>query len=117
MSYVGYVAGVSIEGDKVTVQKEYPGGLIGEVEAALPAVLGIQAAAEPPRYVAVSKVRQMMQTATIEEIEVSELDPSGGLDVTRMYLPEAAERAEMLVGDEEEIAAKLVEIFKEIGVL
>jgi electron transfer flavoprotein beta subunit len=117
MSYVGYVAGVSIEGDKVTVQKEYPGGLIGEVEAALPAVLGIQAAAEPPRYVAVSKVRQMMKTATIQEMDASVLDPSGGLNVTQMYLPEAAERAEMLDGDEEEIAAKLVEIFQEIGVL
>ncbi len=117
MSYVGYVAGVSLEGNKVTVQKEYPGGLIGEVEAALPAVLGIQAAEEPPRYVAVSKVRQMMQTANIEEMDISELDPDGGLDVIRMYLPEAAERAEMLDGDEEEIAAKLVEIFKEIGVM
>jgi len=117
MSYVGYVAGVSLEGEVVTIQKEYPGGLIGEIEAALPAVLGIQAAEKPPRYVAVSKVRQMMQTANIEEQDVSGLDPSGGLDVTSMYLPETAERAEMLDGDEEEIAAKLVEIFKEIGVM
>jgi len=117
MSYVGYVAGVSLEGEVVTVQKEYPGGLIGEVEATLPTVLGIQAAEEPPRYVAVSKVRQMMKTATIEEQDASELDPSGALDVTRMYLPEAAERAEMIDGDEEEIATRLVEIFKEIGVM
>jgi electron transfer flavoprotein beta subunit len=117
MSYVGYIAGVSVEGDKISAQKEYPGGMIAEVEVALPAVLGIQAAEEPPRYVAVSKVRQMMQTASIEEQEVSALDSSGGLDVTRMYLPEAAERAEMIEGDEEEIAARLVEIFKEIGVI
>jgi len=34
-----------------------------------------------------------------------------------MYLPEAAERAEMIEGSEEEIAVKLVEIFKEIGVI
>jgi electron transfer flavoprotein beta subunit len=117
MNYVGYVAGVILEDDKVTVQKEYPGGLIAEVEVSLPAVLGIQAAEEPPRYVAVSKVRQMMQSATIEEQDASELDLSGGLDITRMYLPEAAERAEMIDGDEEEIAARLVEIFKEIGVM
>ncbi|MCJ7700467.1 MAG: hypothetical protein MUO62_02695, partial [Anaerolineales bacterium] len=86
-------------------------------EVTLPAVLGIQAAEEPPRYVAVSKVRQMMKTATINEQEISELDTSGGLDVTRMYLPEAVERAEMIEGDEGEIAARLVEIFKEIGVM
>lgn len=117
MSYVGYVAGVSLEGDKITVQKEYPGGLIGEIEARLPSVLGIQAAEEPPRYVAVSKVRQMMKTAAIEEKSIPDLETSGGLTITRMYLPEAAERAEMIEGDEEEIAARLVEIFKEIGVI
>jgi electron transfer flavoprotein beta subunit len=117
MSYVGYVAGVSLDVEMVTVQKEYPGGLVAEIDASLPAILGIQAAESPPRYVAVSKVRQMMQTATIEELETTELDHAGGLDVTRMYLPEAAERAEMIEGDEEEIAAKLVEIFKEIGVM
>jgi electron transfer flavoprotein beta subunit len=117
MSYVGYVAGVRIEGDKAVVKKEYPGGLIADIEVSLPAVLGVQAAEEPPRYVAVSKVRQVMKTATIDEINIDELDPSGSLSVERMYLPEAAERAEMIEGDEEEIAAKLVEIFKEIGVL
>lgn len=117
MSYIGYISGVSFEGDKATVQKEYPGGLIAEMEVALPVVLGIQASEEPPRYIAVSKVRQVMKTANIEEQEVLELDPSGGLDVNSMYLPEAAERAEMIEGDEEEIAAKLVEIFKDAGIL
>jgi electron transfer flavoprotein beta subunit len=117
MSYVGYISGVTLEGDKVTVQKEYPGGLVAEMEVTLPAVLGIQASEEPPRYVAVSKVRQVMKTATIEEREILGLDPSGGLGVNSMYLPEAAERAEMLEGDEEEIAAKLVEIFKDSGIL
>jgi hypothetical protein len=34
-----------------------------------------------------------------------------------MFLAEAAERAEMLEGDEEEIAARFVEIFKEAGIL
>jgi len=117
MAYVGYVAGVSLEGGKAVIKKEYPGGLIAEMEVALPAVLGIQAAEQPPRYVAVSKVRQMMKETSIVEIDAGDLDPSGGLDVSRMYLPEAAERAEMLQGDEKEVAARLVEIFKEIGVI
>jgi len=117
MPYVGYISGVTIEGDKAIVRKEYPGGLIGEMEVTLPAVLGIQAGEEPPRYVAISKVRQMMKTAEIDEQEISELDPNGGVIANRMYLPEAAERAEMIEGDEEEIAAKLVTIFKEVGAL
>jgi len=117
MPYVGYVAGVEMSDGKVTVHKEYPGGLIAEMEVTLPAVLGIQAAAEPPRYVAISKIRQMMKTAAIDEQEVVELDISGGPTVGRMFQAEAGERATMIEGDEEEIAARLIEIFKEAGVL
>ncbi len=117
MPYVGYVAGLEAGDGKVVAKKEYPGGLIGEMEVTLPAVLGIQASEQPPRYVAVSKVRQAMKTASIEEQDAVELEPGGGLDVSRMFLPEAAERAEMIEGDEDEIAAKLVELFKEVGAL
>jgi electron transfer flavoprotein beta subunit len=117
MPYVGYISGVTVEDGKSIVRKEYPGGLIAEMEIVLPAVLGIQAAESPPRYVAISKVRQAMKTAIIDEQEVVELDPSGGPTVNRMFQPETGARATMIEGDEEEIASKLVEIFKEIGVL
>ena len=117
MPYVGYISGVTVEDGKSKVRKEYPGGLIAEMEIVLPAVLGIQAAEEPPRYVAISKVRQAMKSATIDAQEVVELDPSGGPTVSRMFQSETGARATMIEGDEEEIAAKLIEIFKEIGVL
>lgn len=117
MPYVGYVSKVVLSNGTCIVHKEYPGGLIAEIEISLPAVLGIQSAEVPPRYVAVSKVRQAMKTASIEELEVSELDSTGGLDVIRMFQPEVGERATMIEGDEDEIASRLVEIFKEIGVL
>ncbi len=117
MPYVGYVAGVTATDGKVTVRKEYPGGLIAEMEVTLPAVLGIQAAEQPPRYVAVSKVRQAMKSATIEEQEIAGLDLSGGPSVGRMFQPEVAERATMIEGDVDEVAARLIEIFKEVGVL
>lgn len=116
MPYVGYVAGMRIEGDTVKARKEYPGGLIAEMDVTLPAVFGTQAAEEAPRYVAISKIRQAMKTATIEEVEVAELDFSGGPTVSRMYKPQVAERATMIDGDEDEIAARLIEIFKEAGV-
>lgn len=115
--YVGYISGVNIAEGKVLAKKEYPGGLIGEMEVTLPAVLGIQASEEPPRYVAVSKVRQAMKTASIEEQDAASLDMSGGLAVSRMFPPEAAGRATMIEGSEDEIASKLVELFKEAGAL
>lgn len=117
MPYVGYVSGVEASDGKCTARKEYPGGLMAEMEVVLPAVLGIQVAEEPPRYVAISKVRQAMKTAVITEQEIVELDPSGGPTVSRMFQPEATERATMIEGDEEEVAAKLIEIFQEMGVL
>lgn len=117
MPYVGYISGVQVSGDQATVRKEYPGGLIAEMQVTLPAVLGIQAADEPPRYVPISKIRQAMKTASIEEQDAAGLDPSGGPSVSRMFEPEVGERATMIEGDEEEIASRLVEIFQEMGIL
>jgi electron transfer flavoprotein beta subunit len=117
LPYVGYISGVDLQDGKAIAKKEYPGGLISEMEIKLPAVLGIQAAEQPPRYVAISKVRQAMKTVSIDEREVAELDQSGGPLIERMFQPESGERATMIEGDEEEVAAKLIEIFKDIGVL
>jgi len=117
LPYVGYISGVSLEDGKAKAFKEYPGGVLAEMEITLPAVLGIQASEEPPRYVAISKVRQMMGTATIEEIAGEGLEVEHEFTIDRMYLPEAAEKAEMLKGSEEEIAQKLSSILKDLGLL
>lgn len=116
LPYVGYVASVKLDGTTATATKEYPGGLSAEMELSLPAILGIQVAEEPPRYVAVSKVRQAMKTAEIEEIESGEFDLTGGPTITRMYQPEVGERATIIEGDLDEIADRLISILKELGV-
>ncbi len=117
MPYVGYVAGVTVSGDRCTARKEYPGGLVAEMEVTLPAVLGIQVAEQPPRYVAVSKVRQAMKDSTIEQQPAAAWDLSGAPTVSRMFQPESGERATMIEGDEREVAAKLVSILQELGVM
>jgi len=117
MPFVGYVAGVTVSGDKVVARKEYSGGLVAEVEVKLPAVLGIQASETPPRYVAYSKIRQVMGTAKIEEQAAEGLDAASGVVVSRMFQPESAERATMLEGSPEDVSDKLIGIFKEVGAL
>ena len=117
MPYVGYVAGVTVSGDRATVRKEYPGGLIAETVVMLPAVLGIQAAAKPPRYVPIARVRQTMRSAKIEEQPASEPESVGGPVVSRMSKAEATERAEMIEGDVDEVATRLTEILGQLGVL
>jgi electron transfer flavoprotein beta subunit len=101
----------------VGIRKEYPGGIIAEMDVKLPAVLGIQAAEQPPRYVAYSKINQVSKTVKIEERAVSELDSNGGATVSRMYKPEPAQRAEFIEGSPEEVADRMIGIFKELGVL
>lgn len=117
MPYVGYVSGVTMDGEMCIVRKEYPGGLMGEIQMGLPAVLGIQSAESPPRYVAVSKVRQAMKAVTLDEQTSPALDASGGPSVSRMYQPESGERAEMIEGDIDGIAEKLVELLGTSDVL
>ena len=115
--YVGYVADIRLNDDHVTVRKEFPGGIVAEMEVFLPTVLGIQAAQQPPRYVAFSKIRQAMKSFDLEEKPVVDVDTSGGPLVTRMYQPVSGERAELIQGNAEEVAARFVGIFSELGVL
>lgn len=113
LPYAGVVMGVAPEGgDKVVVLKEYPGGVSAQMTVKLPAVLGIQSASETPRYVAVSKVRQVMKTAKIEEIQAS-LPSIEKLNIEEYSKAQAAKQAKILEGSSEDIAKKVAEIIKE----
>jgi electron transfer flavoprotein beta subunit len=114
--YVGYVTGVTGEEGKVVVRKEYPGGLLAEVESELPAIIGIQAAETPPRYVVTSLVMQAMKTASIEEIEAPP-EAVAALEGVRMSVPEKTSHAQMLAGGPAEVADALVALFRERGIL
>jgi electron transfer flavoprotein beta subunit len=115
MPYVGYVSGLTEADGKCSIRKEYPGGLVAIMEVALPAVLGVQAAEAPPRYVAISRIRQAMKSATIDEGATAPPDQSGGPTVDSMFKPETGERATMLSGDEDEVAARIVDLLRELG--
>lgn len=120
--YVGYVADVKPGDNSVEIRKEYPGGLAADLEVYLPAVLGIQAAQQPPRYVAFSKVRQAMKMVTLEQRPVpdktsGESSSGDGIAIQRLYLPESTATAEMIPGNADEVASRLVSIFKEAGIL
>ncbi len=117
LPHVGVVVGVEKADGAVKVHKEFWGGITADVLVETPAVLGIQAARQAPRYAPVSRVRQAMKEATIEEIEVDDLPEAPDASVCRMFIPEATGRAEMLEGDEEAVAGKIVEILKERGLV
>ena len=117
MPYLGYLAGVTAREGMCTARKEYPGGLIAEMDVRLPAVLGIQAAEKPPRYIVTSLITQAMKTARIEEVEAGELDCGGAALVARMSRPKAAAHAEMIEGDANQVGDALVTLLQERGLL
>ena len=117
MPYLGYVAGVTVSDAKCIARKEYPGGLVAEMEVTLPAVFGIQAAEKPPRYVVTSLITQAMKSAKIEEIESGEFDSGGAAPVERMSRLEATTHAEMIEGSVDQVADKLVAVLRERGLL
>jgi electron transfer flavoprotein beta subunit len=118
-SYLGVVTGIRLDEEKkkAIVMKEFAGGLRGEFELPLPAVLGIQAAEKPPRYIPVAKVRSIMKSARIETVEVSPAEIVSGLPVDRLFMPEVAGKAEMLEGSAAEVSARMIEILAERGLI
>ncbi len=105
------VADVNISGDTASFKKEFGGGVLAEYEVKLPAVLGVQAAKQSPRYVPVSKVRQIQKSAELDTFEADDLDAPLS-KVTAMAPPETGDGAEML----SDVAA-LVKVLEDKGAL
>jgi electron transfer flavoprotein beta subunit len=119
MPYLGIVTGVEAakEANSVTVHKEFSGGSRGQYAICLPAVLGVQAAEKPPRYVPVAKVRAAMKSRTIECVSAPAHEEASELSIGAMTKPQLAGHAEMLEGSPEEIASKVVEMLSARGLV
>ncbi len=119
LPFVGVVRGVqpAAEGGTATVFKEFPGAVLAKMKVTLPALLGVLSADEPPRYVPVSRIRAAMKSTSIDEQEVPGADAASAATIDRLYHPAVGERAEMLDGSAEDVAAKIAGILKEKGVL
>jgi len=114
---IGGISSVSVTaGGGLLVKKEYPGGRMGVLEVAVPAVVDIQSAEQPPRYVPVSKVMQVKKTMQVREVKPS-ATTAAGVHITQLMRPEAGARAKMMEGDEGKVAAQIANLLKERGLL
>ncbi len=116
MPYVGVVVSVKVDGDTAVVEKEYAGGITAEFEVTLPLVVGIQAASQPPRYAPISKIRQVAKTAEIAEVEADE-DEIGSITISEMAKPVTTGHAEMIEGEAEDVATKIITLLQGKGLL
>lgn len=99
------------------VWQELAGGTV-EVEAVrLPAVVGVQAARQAPRYVSISRIRQAQQSGSIAEVPVAVPEASANFALRRLVVPEASGHADMLAGDASAAAARIVELIGSKGLV
>lgn len=118
LPYVGLVRKVEMANGagSIVVQKEYAGGYAAELEVRPPAILGIQAAEQPPRYVPVSRLRQVMKTAKLEEQSSAPADGQP-LSVQRLFKPGEGAGATILSGNPEDLARQIVSLLAERRIL
>lgn len=122
LPYVSVVSGLCISEDHkvATVRKEFPGGLLSEIAIRMPAVIGIQAASQPPRYVPIARLRQIMKTGHIKEVaaDIARVNKeSPGFQIRRMFKPEVTGRAEIISGSQDVIANRIIGILAEKGIV
>lgn len=119
LPYAGIVTRVQADATArtATVLREYAGGVRGEFEIPLPAVLGIQSAEKPPRYTPVAKVRAAMKSQRIESIPAPAEPVPAQIEVLQMKKPEAVEHAVMLEGSPEELVGKICDLLASRGLL
>jgi electron transfer flavoprotein beta subunit len=117
--FLGVISEVKLEDGlkKATVTKEFSGGLRGEFKFSLPAVVGIQSAEKPPRYVPIAKIRSMMKSAHIEEVEMKLPKITSGITIEKLFFPEATGKATILDGTPEKISEKLIDLLTEHAVI
>jgi electron transfer flavoprotein beta subunit len=111
------VVGVAVEDGRARVTQEYAGGRLAVLGVALPAVIGVQSASSPPRYVSMTRLRQAMSEASAETLAVSVAPAEAAAELVSLARPEARGRATMLEGDAEEIAAQILGVLRERGAL
>jgi electron transfer flavoprotein beta subunit len=115
MPHVSVVVGVEVAGDSITVRQEFAGGRVHELRVALPAVIGVQAARQAPRYAPITRIRQAMAAGGIREVTAEPAEASPAPKVRRMFRPETASRAQMLTGNADDVAAAIANLLSERG--
>lgn len=117
LPYVSVVVRVEAKDAAARVTQEFGGGRAAELEVRLPAVIGVQAARQAPRYAPITRVRQAMQAGGLEQVAAEAPAEGSGLTVRRLYAPEAVGHADMLTGSADDVAGAIVEILRSRGLI
>ena len=110
------VSDVRIESEEVIVRQEYSGGRAARLALPLPAVIGLQTASQPPRYVAGSRLRDLLKVE-VPEMTVDATPAATGIEPATLAVPDLGAGAEMIEGTGDQIAERLHAILVERGLV
>lgn len=110
------VTGIAPGNNDIEVGQEQGGGYSAALRLNLPAVLGIQAASQPPRYVSGTRLRQAM-SEKIETLAVTAAPAPSSAVLSGLALPEQAGGATMLDGDANAVASEIFRLLRERGLV
>lgn len=114
--HVSAVGGIRRAEDDIEVLQEYSGGVSSRLRLGLPAVVGVQTASQPPRYVSGSKLRQAM-SQTIAVIQSDATPAAAAAEILALREPPRSGEAVMLDGDAEAVAEKIHDLLAERGLV
>lgn len=117
LPHVSVVVGIEPKDGAAKVSQEFSGGRSSELEVRLPAVLGVQAARQAPRYASITRIRQAQQAGGLEEVAVAAPEAGAGFAVRRLFAPEKGGGAEMLAGGADEVAERIAEVLRARGLV
>jgi electron transfer flavoprotein beta subunit len=121
INHANMVIGIDVEDGRLRTTSELEGGL-GEVSIVeLPALLAIQTGINEPRYVSILGIRKAakkeLKVIDLSELGISDEELAPRALIEEVYLPPETEGAEMVSGDPDTIATKVVEILTKKGVM
>jgi len=100
---------IAPEGGTATVGRELEGGVVATTSVTLPALVTVQTGINAPRYVTLRAIKE----AERQPIAVHEAAPvAPHARIRRVLVPERVGGAEMIAGDADAVAARIVEIVR-----
>lgn len=117
LPHASVVVKVEAKDGSALVRQEFSAGMAAEDEIKLPAVVGVQAARQAPRYTPITRIRQAMSQGSIEEVAASVPANNAGLNIRRLYPPEKSGHAEMISGSAEDVAARIIDLLAAKGLV
>ena len=115
--HVSVVVGVTVAEGAIVVRQEFAGGRVHELAVGLPAVIGVQAASQAPRYAPIGRIRQAMQAGELREVPAHPAAVSPAPAVRRLSRPEQETGAELLAGSADDVAKAIADLLRRRGLV